>query len=51
MLDFCARKQILPDCETIRVAPINEAFDLLERSDVHHRCVIDMATLGQPCAS
>ena len=51
MLDFCDRKQIRPDCETIRMDPINEAFDRLERLDVQYRCVIDMATLGQPCAS
>lgn len=51
MLDFCARQQILPDCETIRMDQINEAFDRLGRSDVHYRFVIDMATLSQPSAS
>ncbi|WP_215751320.1 MULTISPECIES: NAD(P)-dependent alcohol dehydrogenase [unclassified Gluconobacter] len=45
MLDFCGRKNILPDCEMIRMDQINEAFDRLERSDVHYRFVIDMATL------
>jgi uncharacterized zinc-type alcohol dehydrogenase-like protein len=46
MLDFCARKNILPDCETIRIDQINEAFDRMERSDVRYRFVIDMASLN-----
>ncbi|HGM5043437.1 TPA: NAD(P)-dependent alcohol dehydrogenase [Stenotrophomonas maltophilia] len=45
MLDFCARQQILPDCELIRMDQINEAFDRLERADVRYRFVIDMSTL------
>ena len=45
MLEFCARKNILPDCETIRMDQINEAFERLERSDVRYRFVIDMASL------
>jgi uncharacterized zinc-type alcohol dehydrogenase-like protein len=45
MLDFCAKKQILPDCEMIRMDQINEAFERLERSDVRYRFVIDMASL------
>lgn len=51
MSDFCDHKQILPDCETIRMDQINEAFDRLGRSDVHYRFVIEMATLSQPSAS
>ena len=46
LLDFCARKNILPDCETIRMDQINEAFDRMERSDVRYRFVIDMASLS-----
>ena len=46
MLDFCARQQILPDCELIRMDQINEAFDRLERADVRYRFVIDMSTLA-----
>ncbi len=46
MLDFCARKQILPDCEMIRMDQINEAFDRLQRADVRYRFVIDMASLS-----
>jgi uncharacterized zinc-type alcohol dehydrogenase-like protein len=45
MLDFCARKAILPDCEMIRMDQINNAFKRMERSDVRYRFVIDMASL------
>lgn len=45
MLNFCARQNILPDCEMIRMDQINEAFEHLERSDVRYRFVIDMSTL------
>jgi uncharacterized zinc-type alcohol dehydrogenase-like protein len=45
MLDFCARKNILPDCEMIRMDEINDAFKRMERADVRYRFVIDMASL------
>lgn len=45
MLDFCARKGIHPDCETIAMQQINEAFERMERGDVKYRFVIDMASL------
>lgn len=45
MLDFCAKKNILPDCEVIRMDQINEAFERMDRSDVRYRFVIDMASL------
>lgn len=45
MLDFCAKKNILPDCEMIRMDEINDAFERMERADVRYRFVIDMATL------
>lgn len=48
MLDFCARKNILPECEMIRMDQINEAFERMERSDVRYRFVIDMSTLQAP---
>ena len=48
MLDFCARKNILPEVEMIRMDQINEAYDRLERSDVRYRFVIDMASLTEP---
>jgi uncharacterized zinc-type alcohol dehydrogenase-like protein len=46
MLDFCAAKTILPDCEMIRMDQVNEAFARMERSDVRYRFVIDMASLN-----
>lgn len=45
MLDFCAEKNILPECEMIRMDEINHAFERMERADVKYRFVIDMATL------
>ncbi|MCP8467059.1 NAD(P)-dependent alcohol dehydrogenase [Pseudomonas sp. ZM23] len=45
LLDFCGKKNILPECETIRMDEINHAFERMERSDVRYRFVIDMATL------
>ncbi|HBK46935.1 MAG TPA: hydroxyacid dehydrogenase, partial [Xanthomonadaceae bacterium] len=43
MLDFCAKQNILPDCEMIRMEQINEAYERMEKSDVRYRFVIDMA--------
>ena len=43
LLDFCAKKNVLPDVEMIRIGQVNEAFERLERSDVRYRFVIDMA--------
>ncbi|SEL91015.1 uncharacterized zinc-type alcohol dehydrogenase-like protein [Pseudoxanthomonas sp. GM95] len=51
MLDFCAKKNILPDCEMIRMDQINEAYARMEKSDVRYRFVIDMASLEQPAAA
>ena len=48
MLDFCAKKNVLPDCEMIRIEQINEAFERMERADVRYRFVIDMALLPGP---
>jgi alcohol dehydrogenase (NADP+) len=45
MLDFCAKKNILPDCEMIRMEQINDAYARMERADVRYRFVIDMASL------
>ena len=47
LLDFCAEKNILPDCETIRMQDINHAYERMENSDVRYRFVIDMASLAQ----
>jgi uncharacterized zinc-type alcohol dehydrogenase-like protein len=50
MLDFCAEKNILPDCEMIRMDQINDAYERMERADVRYRFVIDMASLPVPNA-
>ncbi|MBK4738522.1 NAD(P)-dependent alcohol dehydrogenase [Noviherbaspirillum pedocola] len=50
MLEFCARKNILPECEMIRMDQIGEAFERMERSDVRYRFVINMASLPAPQA-
>lgn len=47
MLDLCGEKNILPECEMIRIDEINEAFERLERGDVHYRFVIDMSSLTE----
>ncbi len=47
LLDFCAENNILPDCETIAISEINQAFERMDRSDVKYRFVIDMSTLGE----
>jgi len=47
MLDFCAEKNILPDCEVIPIQQINHAYDRVLKSDVKYRFVIDMASLKQ----
>lgn len=45
LLNFCARKNILPECEIIRIDQVNDAFKRLEKSDVRFRFVIDMSSL------
>ena len=45
LLDFCAKNNVLPECEMIAMADINHAYERMERSDVKYRFVIDMATL------
>jgi len=50
LLEFCAAKNILPDCEMIRMEEINHAFERMEKSDVRYRFVIDMASLAMPAA-
>ncbi|MFC4294324.1 NAD(P)-dependent alcohol dehydrogenase [Novosphingobium tardum] len=47
MLDLCAERGILPECEMIRMDEINHAFERMEKGDVKYRFVIDMATIGQ----
>ena len=43
MLDFCAEKDIYPECETISMPEVNEAYERLLKNDVRYRFVIDMA--------
>ena len=45
MLDLCAEKGILAECEIIAMGDINAAFERMEKADVKYRFVIDMATL------
>ncbi|MDA8483429.1 NAD(P)-dependent alcohol dehydrogenase [Pseudomonas resinovorans] len=46
LLDFCAERQVLPQCEMIDIQDINTAFERMERNDVKYRFVIDMASLN-----
>ena len=43
MLDFCAAHDIYPECETIAMGEVNEAYERLLKNDVRYRFVIDMA--------
>lgn len=45
VLDFCAEHDIHPECEIINMQDINQAFERLEKGEVPHRLVIDMASL------
>lgn len=45
LLDLCAEKKVLPECEMIRMDEINEAFVRMEQADVRYRFVIDMSSL------
>jgi len=45
VLDFCAEHNITADIEMINMQQVNEAFDRLEKGDVHYRFVSDMASL------
>lgn len=47
MLDFCARHNIVPDVEMIRIQDINTAYERMLKSDVKYRFVIDMASLRE----
>ena len=45
LLNFCAKMNVLPDCEMINIQDINTAYARLAKSDVKYRFVIDMASL------
>ncbi|GGA92749.1 NAD(P)-dependent alcohol dehydrogenase [Agarivorans gilvus] len=42
LLEFCAEHQLYPECETIKMEQINDAFKQLATGDLAHRFVIDM---------
>lgn len=50
VIDFCARKGILPECRMIKPDEINMAFETLEQADIAYRFVIDMSGLDVPAA-
>ena len=45
MLDFCGRHNITSDVEVIPIQKVNEAYELLLKSDVKYRFCIDIASL------
>ncbi|MGL6222708.1 MAG: NAD(P)-dependent alcohol dehydrogenase [Steroidobacteraceae bacterium] len=45
LLDFCAQKGIVADCEMTTMPEINTAFERMEKGDVRYRFVVDMQTL------
>ena len=45
MLDFCGKKNILPEIEMINMQDINDAYERMLKSDVRYRFVIDMQSL------
>jgi uncharacterized zinc-type alcohol dehydrogenase-like protein len=45
VLDLCAKHDILPDVQLIRMQDINKAFDDLMDKEVRYRYVIDMQSL------
>ncbi len=45
MLDYCGKKGIVCDIETIPIQKINEAYERVLKSDVKYRFVIDLASL------
>ena len=47
LLDFCAQKGIVAECEITPMQAINQAFVRMEKGDVRYRFVIDMESLKQ----
>lgn len=45
MLDFCAEHKVHPWTETITADQVDEAYERMEKSDVHYRFVIDTSTI------
>jgi uncharacterized zinc-type alcohol dehydrogenase-like protein len=47
VIDFCARHQIGPDIQMLRIQDLNEAYTRVEKGEVRFRYVIDMASLDE----
>ena len=45
MLDFCSKHNIASDIEVTPIQKVNEAYELIVKSDVRYRFVIDMKSL------
>jgi alcohol dehydrogenase (NADP+) len=45
MLDYCGENRIVADVEVIKADQINDAYNRMERGDVHYRFTIDAASL------
>jgi uncharacterized zinc-type alcohol dehydrogenase-like protein len=45
LLDFCGSKNVGAEVEVIPIQQINQAYERVDRSDVHYRFVIDLASL------
>jgi uncharacterized zinc-type alcohol dehydrogenase-like protein len=46
VLDFCAKHNIAPDIEMIKIQDINDAFKKMEKEAVRYRFVIDMESIS-----
>lgn len=51
MLEFCAKHNIYPECETVKMSEVNEAYERLLKNDVRYRFVIDMAEFKSSAAA
>ena len=51
MLDFCAEHDVMPDCETIAIQDVNDAYERMLKGKVKYRFVIDMASLKRERAA
>lgn len=47
VLDFCAKHNIAPQVEMIRMQDINDAFEKMQKEEVRFRYVIDMQSLKE----
>ena len=47
VIDFCARHDIGPDIEMLRIQDLNEAYARIEQGEIRFRYLIDMASLAE----